>query len=328
MTKRVTIEALARWLEDRDDIVLLGHVNPDGDAVGSALGLWHALIALGKRAAVCLPEGVPTLYTDLPGADRVIPAGEPLPFAPDTAFAVDVSELPRMGDAAMAVFEACPHRAVLDHHSTNPGFGQVMLLDGAAAAAGELAVGVIEALGLPMSRDMAECLFVAISTDTGHFNYANTRSQTFEAAARCAATGIDIEHITSRLYRTRSFGRTKLLGLVLSGLQISEDGRMAWARLTEAMLQKAGARPEDNEGVVNYLLEIEGVQFAALANQRGSRTKLSLRSKRPLDVAASVAIPLGGGGHVCAAGATVDADVDEALRRALVLAEVALKDIP
>ena len=326
MTKRVTIDALAEWLRDKDDIALFGHLSPDGDAVGACLGLWHALRALGKRAVVCLPGGVPSLYADLPGAGDVVDADAPLPFVPQTAFAVDVSELSRLSGAGSAAFEACPHRAVLDHHGTNEGFGEIMALDGRAAAAGEMAVALIEALGVRLSREMGECLFVAISTDCGQFNYSNTRAQTFAAAAKCADTGIDIEAITSRLYRTRSFGRTKLLGLVLAGLHVSGDGRMAWATLTEAMLREAAALPEDNEGIVNYLLEIEGVRFAVLANERGGQTKLSLRSKPPLDVAASVAIPLGGGGHACAAGATLDTGVDEAIRRALALAEVALRE--
>ena len=324
MTKRVTIEALADWLRDKDDIALFGHISPDGDAVGSCLGLWFALRSLGKRAVVCLPGGVPSLYKQLPGADLAVDTDAPLPFAPQTAFAVDISEHSRMGEAGMAAFDRCPHRAVLDHHGTNEGFGDVMLLDGDAAAAGELAVAVIGALGVPLTRDMAECLFVAISTDCGQFNYTNTRAQTFEAAAKCAEAGIDIEAITSRLYRTRTYGRTKLLGLVLADLRVSEDGTMAWAALTEDMLREARALPEDNEGIVNYLLEIEGVRFAVLANERGSQTKLSLRSKPPLDVAAKVAVPLGGGGHACAAGVTLDVGVDEALRRALDLARAAL----
>ncbi|MBR0367299.1 MAG: DHH family phosphoesterase, partial [Clostridia bacterium] len=282
MTKRVTTEALADWLRNRDDVALFGHVSPDGDAVGSTLGLWYALKAMGKRAAVCLPGGVPGLYAHLPGAEAVLDADAPLPFAPQTALAVDVSDLPRLGEAGIRAFEACPYRAVLDHHGTNAGFGELMLLDGKAADAGEMVVALIDALGVTLTREMAECLFVAISTDCGHFNFTNTRPQTFEAAARCAAAGIDIEAITSRLYRTRSFARTKLLGLVLAGLRVSDDGCMAWAKLTEAMLREAGALPEDNEGIVNYLLEIEGVQFAALANERGGQTKLSLRSKPPM----------------------------------------------
>ena len=219
MTKRVTIEALAEWLRDRDDIALMGHISPDGDAVGCCLGLCFALRSLGKRAVAVLPGGVPKLYQHLPGAGEVVTTGEPLPFVPQTAFAVDVSDRPRLGDQGIALFDSCPHQAVMDHHPTNEGFGQVFVLDGGAAAAGELAVDLVEALGVNLTPEMAECLFVAISTDCGQFNYSNTRPQTFTAAAKCAAAGIDIERITSELYRTRTLGRTRLLGLALGLVQ-------------------------------------------------------------------------------------------------------------
>ena len=323
-TKQATISELAKWLLARDDIALMGHVFPDGDAAGSCLGLWHALKALGKRAVVCLPGGIPGLYADLPGADQVIATGGPLPFEPRTAFAVDVSDEGRLGEAGKALFDACAYRAVLDHHATNPGFGQLTTLDGEAAAAGELAVKLVAALGLELSPEAAECLFVAISTDTGHFSYSSTRRETFEAGAECAGAGIDIAAITERLYRTRTLARTKLLGLVLAGLQTSEDGRMAWAFLTEAMLRDAHALREDNEGVVNYLREIAGVDFAVLVEERGSQTKLSMRSSPALNVATAVAVPLGGGGHAPAAGATVDLPMDQALEKALELARKAL----
>ena len=323
MTKKTTIEGMADWLRGHDDYVILGHINPDGDAVGSTLGLCHALRALGKRAAVYLPGGVPGLYAHLPGAGDMVMSREKLPFAPRTALAVDVSELPRMDDDGRALFEACPDQGVIDHHGTNRGFGQIVLLDGAAAAAGELAVEVIEALGLELSREVAECLFVAISTDCGHFSYSNTRSQTLRAAEKCLPH-IDIDAVTTRLYRTRSLPRIRLLGLVLAGLEISEDGKIAWARLTQDMLRQAHAKPEDSEGIINYLLEIEGVCFAILAQERGDVTKLSLRSRPPMDVAADIAIPLGGGGHTCAAGATVKGPVDVAIKKALELARAAL----
>ena len=327
MTTRCTIEEMAGWLVGHDDFVILGHVNPDGDATGSTLGLWHALTALGKRAVVSLPGGVPKLYGFLPGADGVICGGEALPFAPKTALAVDVSEIERLDAAGKALFEGCPERGVIDHHATNPGFGQVMLLDGAAAAAGELAVEVVGAMGLELSREAAECLFVAISTDSGHFSYSSTRPRTMRAAEKCLPH-IDIDAVTTRLYRTRSLARIRLLGLVLAGLEISEDGKIAWARLTQAMLDEAHATAEDNEGIINYLLEIEGVCFAILAQERGDVTKLSLRSRPPMDVAADIAIPLGGGGHVCAAGATVDGPVERALEKAVELARAALTELP
>lgn len=324
MTNRVTIEALAQWLKARDDILLLGHISPDGDTTGSCLGLWHALKALGKRTVVCLPGGVPKLYDWLPGASEVVNTGDPLAFAPQAVLSVDVSDHGRLGEAGMALFERGPHNAALDHHATNPGMGERMVLDGDAAATGELAAALIEAMGLEITREMGECLFVAISTDCGQFSYSNTRPETFLAAAKCVRAGIDIAGITETLYRTRTLSRTRLLARVLSGLEISEDGRMAWARLTEDMLRECGATREDNEGIVNYLNEIEGVEFGMLAEQRGEKTKLSLRSGKRLDVAGRVAVPLGGGGHHSAAGASLDLPMEAAIDRALALARKAL----
>ena len=326
MSQRVTIEALAEWLRPREDIVLLGHVSPDGDAAGSTVALWHALRAMGKQAVVCLPGGIPGLYTWMPGAGEIYDTDAQLPFAPQTALAVDVSEIERLGDDGRRLFEGCPHRAVLDHHFTNPGFGQVYVLDGEAAAVGELALDVIEALGVKPDAAMAECLFVAISTDCGNFNYPNTRGATLRAAARCVEAGANVDRITQLLYRTRTVGRTKLLGAVLSGLELSEDGTLAWARMTDAMLRKCGATYEDNEGIINYLLEMEGVRVAVLASERGSGTKLSLRSKAPFNVARDVAIPLGGGGHDCAAGANLDLPLEKALQKALATARKAIKN--
>ena len=326
MPTRVTIEALAGWLLEQDDIALLGHVSPDGDAMGCCLALKLALQALGKRAEVCLPGGMVKMYRWLPGAGEILDPADPLPFAPKAALAVDVSDPERLGAAGRRLFEAAAHRAVLDHHSTNSGFGELFALDGAAAATGELAVRLIDALGATLTPAMAECLFVAVSTDCGQFSFSNTRAQTLCAAARCVEAGIDVASLTGRLYRTRTRGRTKLTGLVLSGLETSPDGRIAWARLTEDMLDAAGAIREDNEGIVNYLLEIEGVECAVLAEQRGSATKFSLRSKETLDVARDVAAPLGGGGHARAAGVTLESDMEAALARVLGVAEAALRD--
>lgn len=321
MTKRVTIEALAEWLKPLDDVALMGHVAPDGDATGCCLAMGHALTAMGKRAVVVLPEGVPLLYAGLPGASRVVATGNALPFEPKAALALDVSEAPRLGEAGMRLFEGCARRAALDHHQTNPGFGDLFVLDGEAAAAGELVVDLIDALGVKLTREMAECLFVAISTDCGQFSYSNTRGKTFRAAARCAEVGIDIDRITEYLYRIRTRGRTRLLGLALSEMAISPDGRLAWSRVTADMLRRAEAIREDKEGIVNYLLEMEGVRVAVLAEERGPMsTKFSLRSKAPINVATDIAAPFGGGGHDRAAGITMDLPLEEALERVLALA--------
>lgn len=328
MTKRATIEELAEWLGERDDFILLGHIAPDGDAVGCCLGVCLALRAMGKRAVACLPGGIPLMYAGLPGAGEALDpeclTPGALPFEPKTAFALDVSEQARLGEAGNALFAACRDRAALDHHATNAGFGDLCVLDGEAAAAGEMAVALIDALGVKLTREMGECLFVAISTDCGQFNYSNTRPETFRAAARCAEAGIDVAAITERLYRTRSVGRTRLLGLALAGLEISPDGQLAWACLTEEMLRTAGALREDKEGIVNYLQEMEGVRIAVLAEERGEATKFSLRASAPLNVARDIAVLLGGGGHDCAAGVTIDLPLEQALGKVLSLARETL----
>ena len=317
---------LAAFLRAHDDYALFGHVNPDGDCTGSCIALALALRKLGKRAFVYLPGGVPELYKVFPCTVEIVDGGE-MPFAPQTGFAVDVSEPNRMG-AGEKLFEACEHRVTLDHHATNPIFGEICVVDGKAVACGELAVALIRALGVELDAEMGQWLFIALCTDSGRFGYASTRPETLEAAAACLRAGADVDGITQQLYRTRSEGRTRLMGLVLAGLEMNADKTMCWARLTDDMLSRAHALREDNEGIVNYLLEIRGVQFACLAEERGSgQTKFSLRSKAGLDVARDVAVPLGGGGHARAAGVTLNLPMEEALQIVLNTAAAALKNL-
>lgn len=313
---------LANFLRNHDDYVLLGHLSPDGDTAGSCIGLALALRALGKRAAVHLPGGLPEMYKHFDCPVEIAPDAR-LPFAPKTAFAVDVSEFERLGDGR-ELFLACEHSAMLDHHETNPGFGEVWFVDGDAAATGELAVELIAEMGVALTAEMATWLYIAISTDSGRFGYASTRAETMEAGAACLRAGIDVDGIVQELYRTRSEGRTRLLGLVLAGLELDEKKEMCWARATNEMFQRAHALREDNEGIVNYLVEMRGVRFACLAEERGNGTKFSLRSKQPLDVAMEVAVPLGGGGHACAAGVTLQLPMEEALEKVLAQARRAL----
>lgn len=302
---------------------VLGHVNPDGDAAGSCIALALALRALGKRAFVYLPGGLPSDYAGFARTMEIVSEGMETPFVPESALSVDVSEAERLG-SGRAIFESCAHRAMLDHHGTNAGFGDVYLVDGAAAACGELAVELIAELDIEMNPEMAQWLYIAICTDCGRFGFSSTRAETMEAAAQCLRAGVDVDAIHRELYRTRSEGRTRLLGLALSGLEMNAAKTMCWTRVTEDMFRAAGALREDSEGIVNYLLEIRGVRFACLAEERGGAVKFSLRSKSPLNVAQEVAVPLGGGGHMCAAGVTLNLPMEEALRAVLNRARAAL----
>lgn len=315
---------LAAFLRTHDDYAVFGHVHPDGDASGSCIAICLALKALGKRAFAYLPEGLMKMYRGFACTVEIVSDGA-VPFSPQTGFAVDVSDVNRLG-AGRELFEKCKSSAMLDHHATNGGFSDVWLVDGEAAACGELALELIRELNVSLSREMATWLYIAICTDCGRFGFSSTRPETMMAAADCLRAGIDVDMIHRELYRTRSEGATRLLGAVLSGLELSADKQMCWARFTDDMLERENALREDSEGIVNYLLEIRGVRFACLAEERGPHaTKFSLRSKPDFDVAAEVAVPLGGGGHACAAGVTLEMPMEEALSVVLDRARAALK---
>ena len=323
MLNNASLHEIAEWLKARDDFALFAHITPDGDAIGSCIATALMLEKLGKRAFVVLPGGMPRVYTGFECSVAWIKAGDPAPFAPKYAVSVDVSEYKRMGEG-IELFESCSGNVMLDHHATNPGFGDLYYIDAQAAASGEIIVSLIQEAGVAFTKEMAEWLFIAISTDCGQFSYSNTRPETLQAAAEMMKAGIDVTEITQKLYHSRTKGRTQLLGTVLSELKTSNDGRMAWAKLTREMLEKTGTTHEDAEGIVNYLNEIEGVEFACLAEERENGTKLSLRARGNIDVAHQIAIPFGGGGHAKAAGLTIALDVDTALQKVLACAQDAL----
>ena len=314
---------LAAYLLQHDHYAVLGHINPDGDACGSCIALALALKALGKQAFVYLPGGMPKMFRPFP-LSLEIASGKELPFEPESAFAVDMSDMGRMGEG-LAVYEACKYHAMLDHHATNRGFGDVWLVDGEAAACGELALELIHALGVELNGEMAMWLYIAILTDCGRFGYSNTRVETMEAATACLRCGIDVANINRLIYQTRSEGRTRLLAAVISHMRLNKDKTICWSAIDDEVYRQAGAIREDLDGAVNYLLDVEGVEIACLADQRGENfTKFSLRSKEFVDVGADIAAPFGGGGHNRAAGISMDLPLEQALAKVLETAEQAL----
>lgn len=305
---------LADWLLGRDNFLLFCHVAPDGDTIGSSLAIALALREKGKRCCVKVPGGVPQYLRFLPGMELVA-EGE-APFAARCGLAVDVSTPGMLGENR-EIFESLAERAVLDHHDSNAGYGQVFVIEPRRAATGEMALELIEALGVPVNRDMANCLYTAISSDTGNFNFSNVTPETFVSAAKLVTAGADVDGITRRLYRTRTFARTKLLGLALSDARLVMDGRVACARVTRDMFRQAGAVRSDTEQIVNYLGEIQGVEIAILGIEVEDGTvKFSLRSSEGYDVA-KLAQSLGGGGHERAAGVSLSLLLDQAMKTVL-----------
>lgn len=320
---KATIAELADWIRARDDIAVLPHVSPDGDALGATLALTLGLHKLHKRAAVASADRVPAMYHFLPGLDWVRRPGA-LGFDPQCLLFVDVASFDRAGDRGQLTGRVGDW-AQIDHHETNDGFASVSMIDSEAPASGVLALRLLDELGVPIDRDMATLLYAAISTDTGNFAYSNTTGEALRATARLLETGFDIADANLRLFRMRTVARTRLLGKALAGFELYSGGRVALTRLPQAMIDECGAEYPDSEGIINFLIEMEGVEVALTAEARdgGGSTKFSLRSLGAVDVSA-IAETFGGGGHVNAAGMSIDGPLDEAAELALAAVRRAL----
>lgn len=318
----MTIDQLAAWLSDKDDIAIISHVSPDGDAVGSALAVKHAFDKLGKRSCVVLADPVPEKYMFMPGAADICGA-EGMPFVPKCAFSVDVSDIKRMG-AAQSVFENAECRAALDHHGSNAGFGDIWYVEGDRASTGEIVLELVKAMGVEPDRNIADCVFVALCTDSGNFNYSNTDQRAYAAAGECVKYGIDVEYLTRKSFRERSLAAAKLLGEALTRIRTACDGKIAYSYVDDDMLKTADAKLEDASRICNYLNEITGVKVGVYFEQRGENTKVSWRAACGIDVA-KIAATFGGGGHSAAAGATVYSGMDEAIASVIKVTEEALK---
>lgn len=320
------IAAFSEWLKNGEGFTLICHVSPDGDTIGSALALYGVLRAMGKRAQVVCEQAVPKVYAFLPyAADVKIPA-DAVPFP--CAVAVDCADLPRTGGARM-LFEAALETGNIDHHHTNPLFGDYVLHDGGASATGELIYALWRELGVaaqgPAAQEIACCLFTAVSTDTGNFAYSNTTPQAFRVAAALLETGIDIAKINRLVYRTVPLSKTRLLGYVLANMRLAENGRIGYACVTQPVMTQLGAMSEDAEGVIDDIRDIDTVEIAILVREaRDGTRKVSMRSKEYADVS-GIARQFGGGGHYRAAGFTWTGAPEELLERVLGLARDALR---
>ena len=295
---------------ENDDIAIITHIMPDGDALGSSLALMHALKAMGKRAFVCDRDEVPGHLRMLPGWETVVmPAS--LPYPPKAVIAIDCASEDRMGTAGSLMLSDIA-KAVIDHHETSRTEIVPALVDGKEAASGVLVMDVIAELGAALTKEIALCLYVAISTDTGNFSFSNTTPEALAAVAECLKAGVDVSEMSYQLFRKKTLGRTKLLGRALNGIEYLEDGQIALLRLRWADFAECGAADSDTEGIVNFGIDTAGAEVAILAVERVGSTKFSLRTRERIN-AAQVAAAMGGGGHARAAGVTLQLPLNEAV---------------
>ena len=312
-----TFEQIGEVLRSHQSFVLISHVRPDGDAIGSQLALGFSLMAMGKSVRLINEDGLPENLAFLPGSEHIeFPPTEPIDA--EVAIALDTATKPRLGDAALNAASKVKLWLNIDHHISNPKYGDLNLIDATSPATGEIIYDLITALDLPLPAETRDAIYVAVSTDTGSFQYPSTTARTYEMAADLVRRGLDVGTINSKTYDEHPFRRLELMRALLNTLERTPDGVVAHWELREKTRVDLALRPEDSEGLIDVIRSIRGVRLAVFFEDLSDgKVRVSMRSKdRELDVC-KIATAFGGGGHALAAGIRMKGPLEDA--KALVL---------
>jgi phosphoesterase RecJ-like protein len=296
----------------RQSFVLSSHSRPDGDSIGSQLAMAFALRALGKEVTVVNSDAAPGPLMTFPGVSEIeIAQSITGPF--EAAIIMECGDLSRTGVAGLDRYFVIN----IDHHPGNSAYGQINWFDSSAAACGEMVHELIHALGVPMSREIATHIYLAILTDTGSFHYSSISPRTFDICKEALLAGVDPVLVARNVYDSNNMGRLKLFGSVLSAMQLDPTGRIAIVYLDHEMARAAGGTYEDTEGLINLPLTVKEIQAVVFFKQsEGDEYRVSMRSKGDINIG-GVAKEFGGGGHKNAAGCTIRGGID-ALQKLLV----------
>ncbi len=291
----------ACWLQRHDSFLILTHRRPDGDAVGSAVALCLGLRSLGKAAE---------LFPNPQFPEKFLPITRPLTGKGDpegkTLVTVDTATEGMLPYNAQHL--AGRIRLAIDHHASNTGYAELSLIDGTAAACGEMIFDLLSLLGANVNKPMAEALYIAVSTDTGCFRFSNTTAATLRTAAACLEHGADTDRWNRILFLTRSAARLRVEAHITQTAEFFLDGKICLCMLPYSVLKACGAREDDLDEISGFPRSIQGVEVGIMLREALDGAKISLRTYKPWDASAICAL-LGGGGHAAAAGATVKGDL-------------------
>ncbi|MBR2616236.1 MAG: DHH family phosphoesterase [Clostridia bacterium] len=316
MKRTTDYEKLISCLRDPifDRVLVACHRSPDGDAAGSAHALAYALRKMGRQAGVWCPDPFGTEFSYLFSEEESLPA-----FEPEHYVTVDVADPSMLCDAP---FAGCIHAAV-DHHRINRVEAEVKYVDPAAASCGEILVDVIRDLGVTLDSYLAEALYTAVATDTGCFRYSNTTEKTFLAAATLSAYAEKgaFYRINKAMFESKSRTRLKLEAYAAEQMGVLCEGKLAYLSVSLEKQEKLGAEYRELDTMINVMRQLEGVRVAIIAKEREEGVyKVSVRSEAEFDAAAFCAV-FGGGGHVAAAGCTLEGREEDVLSALLKEAE-------
>lgn len=317
MTHHITEGEAAALLMAADNILLLAHQYPDGDTIGSNYALCLALRTLGKQVRVLCGDPIPERY------EYMIEGVEMPDFEPAFICAVDVADPALLGPAVEAEYGSRVDLCI-DHHSTNVGYATATCVDADCAAAAMVVMRIIRLLGVDLTPAMASCLYTGIATDSGCFKYLNTDANTHRMAADCIEAGAPVEMINRTQFDIKSRARIELERLALKGMEFHHNGRVAVMAVTAEMIAHSGATENDLEGMTPIPRQIEGVWVGITLRQKeDGNYKISVRTGHHADATAICGL-LGGGGHIRAAGCSVDGTLEEAKAAILAATERAI----
>ncbi len=300
------LSQVVELIENKRNFAITTHIKPDGDGVGSSLGLCWLLRSLGKNAEVIVHGEVPIAYRSLPGADEIRDI-KAIDGKYDAVFVIECSDVDRPGIAGLDR----EFTVNIDHHATSEHFGSINWIDSTASAVGEMIYNLCKAIGGKITKDIAECVYMALVTDTGSFHFPNTSDRTLKVASELIKAGAKPSKIGEAVYNNYPWSRIELMRQVLETVKRDETGRIASMRQTLAMHESSGAVDGDNNGFVNIPLAAKEVVAVVYMREIGKdKYRASLRSKGDIDVA-KVAEKFGGGGHKNASGLSIDGSWDE-----------------
>jgi len=314
------LSQVVELIESKNRFGITSHVRPDGDSLGSSLGLYWLLRGLEKDVEVIMRDAAPQAYRQLPGAEaiRVTPSVD-RPY--DAVFVIECSDIDRPG-----LIDLEKQFVVnIDHHSTTALFGAINWIDSTASAVGEMIYNLCKATGVRVTKEIAECVYTALLTDTGSFHYSNTTERTFKIASELVRTGVKPAKTAEAIFGSYQWPKIELLSLVLATAKRDETGHIAWMEQTLEMQEQTRASEEDADGFVNYPLSVAEIEATALFKECSPGVyRTSLRSKGDVNVA-KVAEQFGGGGHRNAAGCTLKGNLDSVERQLVPLLQDAIK---
>ncbi len=321
------MQQIIRHLKNSQTVLILSHVNPDGDAIGSLIAMGRLLDQNDKHVILYNESPIPAVYRFLPDVGRVKREIDNWDRF-DTAVILDCGDIERAGSLVSNI-SRIPTIINIDHHVTNTGFGHMSLVDPDACATSEIVYRLMALMSTRVDEIAAAAIYTGILTDTGSFRFSNTNRAAFEICEKMVSIGVDPYEVAQRVYGTYSLGRIKLLNLALDSIEISKNGKLSLMAVTLGMMQKTRTRPEDIDGLINYAKGIEEVKVAVLIqelndNHSGTTQELpyhvSMRSDGTVDVAA-IAATFGGGGHSSAAGFSIQTTLPEIKSKIIGLAE-------